>query len=160
MGSATDKIERSAVVRAPRARVWRALTDAREFGTWFGVNVEGVFKPGARMRGAITHKGYEHVIWDITIETMEPERRFSWRWHPHAVEPGVDYSPEPTTLVVFELEEVPDGTRLTVTESGFDDVPLARRAQAYRMNTEGWAWQMQSIEAYVTGGEGLWTRRG
>ena len=99
------------------------------------------------MRGAITHKGYEHVIWDITIETMEPERR----WHPYAVEPGVDYSPEPPTLVVFDLEEVPDGTRLTVTESGFDDVPLARRAQAYRMNTEGWTWQLQSIEAYVTG---------
>jgi uncharacterized protein YndB with AHSA1/START domain len=149
MSSATDKIERTIVLRAPRSRVWRALTEAREFGTWFGVKVEGVFKPGARMRGAIAHRGYEHVIWDITIDRMEPERLFSWRWHPAAVEPGVDYAAEPTTLVVFELAEVADGTRLTVTESGFDDVPLARRAQAYRMNSEGWAWQLQSIESYL-----------
>jgi uncharacterized protein YndB with AHSA1/START domain len=154
MSSPTDKIERTIVLRAPRSRVWRALTDAREFGTWFGVKVEGAFAPGARLRGAITHKGYEHVTWDITIDRMEPERLFSWRWHPAAVEPGVDYTSEPMTLVVFELEEVAEGTRLTVTESGFDDVPLARRAQAYRMNGEGWAWQMQSIESYVTLGAG------
>lgn len=154
MSSATDAIQRTIVLRAPRPRVWRALTEAREFGTWFGVQVQGPFKPGARMRGNITHKGYEHVVWDITIDRMEPERLFSWRWHPAAVEPGVDYSPEPTTLVVFELEEVPEGTRLTVTESGFDDVPLARRAQAYRMNSDGWTWQMQSIETYVATGAG------
>jgi|SoiMethySBSTD1v2_1073268.scaffolds.fasta_scaffold586374_2 uncharacterized protein YndB with AHSA1/START domain len=154
MSSATDAIQRTIVLRAPRPRVWRALTEAREFGSWFGVQVQGTFKPGARMRGNITHKGYEHVVWDITIDRMEPERLFSWRWHPAAVEPGVDYSPEPTTLVVFELEEVPEGTRLTVTESGFDDVPLARRAQAYRMNSDGWTWQMQSIETYVATGAG------
>jgi uncharacterized protein YndB with AHSA1/START domain len=154
MSSATDAIQRTIVLRAPRSRVWRALTEAREFGTWFGVQVQGTFKPGARMRGNITHKGYEHVVWDITIDRMEPERLFSWRWHPAAVEPGVDYSPEPTTLVVFELEEVAEGTRLTVTESGFDDVPLARRAQAYRMNSDGWTWQMQSIETYVATGTG------
>jgi uncharacterized protein YndB with AHSA1/START domain len=154
MKSATDRIERSILLRAPRSRVWRALTDAREFGTWFGVKVDGLFMPGARMRGAVTHKGYEHVTWDITIDRMEPERLFSWRWHPAAVEPGVDYSVEPATLVVFQLEEVPDGTRLTVTESGFDDVPVARRAQAYRMNGEGWTWQMKSIESYVTTGAG------
>jgi uncharacterized protein YndB with AHSA1/START domain len=154
MTSATDRIERTIVLRAPRSRVWRALTDAGEFGTWFGVKVDGTFKPGARMRGAITHKGYEHVTWDITIEHMEPERLFSWRWHPGAVEPGVDYSAEPTTLVVFELTDVPEGTRLTVTESGFDDVPVARRAQAYRMNGEGWSWQLTSIERYVATGIG------
>ena len=154
MSAATDAIQRTIVLRAPRPRVWRALTEAREFGSWFGVQVQGTFKPGARMRGNITHKGYEHVVWDITIDRMEPERLFSWRWHPAAVEPGVDYSPEPTTLVVFELEEVPEGTRLTVTESGFDDVPLARRAQAYRMNSDGWTWQMQSIETYVATGAG------
>jgi uncharacterized protein YndB with AHSA1/START domain len=154
MKSATDRIERAIVLRAPRARVWRALTDAREFGRWFGVKVDGVFAPGARMRGALTHKGYDHVMWDITIDRMEPERLFSWRWHPAAVEPGVDYSREPTTLVVFQLDDVAEGTRLTVTESGFDDVPLARRAQAYRMNGEGWAWQMKSIESYVTTGVG------
>jgi uncharacterized protein YndB with AHSA1/START domain len=147
--SPTDRIERSVVVRAPRSRVWRALTDPEEFGTWFGVKVEGAFAPGARVRGAITHPGYEHVIWDITIERMEPERVFSWRWHPYAVEPGVDYSHEPTTLVVFELEDVADGTRVTVVESGFDQVPLARRAQAYRMNEQGWTHQMQAIERYV-----------
>jgi uncharacterized protein YndB with AHSA1/START domain len=129
--------------------VWRALTNPVEFGTWFGVKVEGTFAPGARVRGAITHKGYEHVTWDITIERMEPERVFSWRWHPGAVEPGVDYAAEPTTLVVFELEDAAGGTQLTVVESGFDQVPLARRAQAYRMNGEGWTYQVQAIEAYV-----------
>ena len=155
MSSATDTIERTIVLRAPRTRVWRALTDAREFGAWFGVKVEGgPFKPGARMRGAITHKGYEHVTWYITIDRMEPERLFSWRWHPAAIEPGVDYAAEPTTLVVFELEDAPEGTRLTVTESGFDDVPLARRAQAYRMNGDGWTWQMTSIETYLASGAG------
>ena len=154
MSSSTDAIVRTILLRAPRARVWRALTDAREFGTWFGVKVDGTFAPGARMRGAITHKGYEHLTWEITIERMEPERLFSWRWHPAAVEPGVDYGAEPTTLVEFTLEEVPEGTRLTMTESGFDDVPVARRAQAYRMNGEGWTWQMKSIEAYIITGAG------
>jgi uncharacterized protein YndB with AHSA1/START domain len=147
--SSTDRIERKILLRAPRSRVWRALCDSAEFGTWFGVKVEGTFAPGARVRGAITHKGYEHVTWDITIERMEPERVCSWRWHPHAVEPGVDYAAEPTTLVVFELEDAAGGTQLTVVESGFDQVPLARRAQAYRMNGEGWTYQVQAIEAYV-----------
>jgi uncharacterized protein YndB with AHSA1/START domain len=148
--TSTDRIERKILLRAPRSRVWRALTNPVEFGTWFGVKVDGAFAPGARVRGAITHKGYEHVTWDITIERMEPERLFSWRWHPGAVEPGVDYSAEPTTLVVFELEEVAGSTMLRVVESGFDRVPLARRAQAYRMNGEGWTLQMQAIEGYVS----------
>ena len=147
--SSTDRIERKILLRAPRARVWRALTDPVEFGTWFGVKVEGTFAPGARVTGTITHKGYEHLRWDITIERMEPERVFAWRWHPYAIEPGVDYSSETPTLVVFELEEVEGGTQLTVVESGFDRVPLARRAQAYRMNGEGWTWQMQSIERHL-----------
>jgi len=147
--TSTDRIERKILLRAPRSRVWRALTSPAEFGTWFGVKVEGIFAPGARVRGAITHKGYEHLTWDITIERMEPERVFSWRWHPYAVEPGVDYASEPTTLVVFELEDSAAGTLLTVVESGFDQVPLARRAQAYRMNGEGWTYQMEAIEAYV-----------
>ena len=147
--SPTDRIERMVVIGAPRSRVWRALTDPAEFGTWFGVKVEGAFAPGARVRGAITHPGYEHVTWDMAIERMEPERVFSWRWHPYAVEPGVDYSHETPTLVVFELEEVAEGTRLTVVESGFDQVPLARRAQAYRMNEQGWTHQVQAIAGYV-----------
>src|SRR5207249_11765012 len=136
---------RTVVIHAPRRRVWRALTNAEEFGTWFGVKVEGAFAPGARMRGAITHPGYEHLTWEITIERMEPERLFSWRWHPYAVEPGIDYSQEPSTLVVFELTEVAEGTRLTVVESGFDQIPLARRAEAFRMNSDGWTYQMQAI---------------
>ena len=148
--SSTDRIERQILLRAPRGRVWRALTDSAEFGRWFGVKVEGAFAPGAHVRGAITHPGYEHVVFDITIERMEPERLFSWRWHPHAVEPGVDYSAEPTTLVVFELADAPGGIMLTVVESGFDQVPLARRALAYRMNGDGWTYQMQAIEAHVT----------
>lgn len=147
--SPTDRIERVVVIRAPRSRVWRALTDPAEFGAWFGVKVEGAFAPGALVKGAITHPGYEHVTWDITIERMEPARVFSWRWHPYAVEPSVDYSKEPATLVVFELEDVADGTRLTVVESGFDRVPLARRALAYRMNGEGWTFQMEAIKRYV-----------
>ena len=145
----TDRIERQILLRAPRRRVWRALTDSAEFGAWFGVKVEGTFAPGAHVRGALTHPGYEHVVFDITIARMEPERLFSWRWHPHPVEPGVDYSAEPTTLVVFELADAPGGTMLTVVESGFDQVPLARRAQAYRMHGEGWTFQMQAIEKYV-----------
>jgi uncharacterized protein YndB with AHSA1/START domain len=145
----TDRIERQVVIRAPRSRVWRALTDSKEFGAWFGVSVDGAFAPGARVRGRITHEGAEHLTWDITIDRMEPERLFSWRWHPYAVEPGIDYSAERPTLVVFELEDVQGGTRLTVVESGFDDVPLARRAQAYRMNSEGWTIQTGAIERYV-----------
>lgn len=148
--SPTDRIERTIDVRAPRARVWRALIDAKEFGSWFGVKVEGEFAPGARVRGRITHPGYEHVVWDIIIERMEPERLFSWRWHPFAVETSVDYSGEQRTLVVFELHEIPGGTRLTVVESGFDQVPLERRAQAYRMNGEGWTYQIKAIERHVS----------
>jgi uncharacterized protein YndB with AHSA1/START domain len=147
--SPTDSIERTIVVHAPRSRVWRALTDPAEFGTWFGVRVDGAFAPGARVRGAITHPGYERITWEITIERMEPERLFSWRWHPYAVEPGVDYSDDTPTLVVFTLEDVAEGTRLTVVESGFDQVPLARRTLAYRMNSEGWAHQVQAIARYV-----------
>jgi len=145
----TDRIEKTIVLRVPRSRVWRALTDSAEFGSWFGVKMEGTFAPGARVRGAITHPGYEHLTLDMTVERMEPERLFSWRWHPYAVDPDVDYTQEPTTLVEFELEDIAEGTRLTVVESGFDQVPLARRALAYRMNEDGWAQQMQAIERYV-----------
>src|SRR5262245_26257226 len=124
MASSTDSVKRTILIQAARSRVWRALTEAAEFGTWFGVKVEGQFRPGAHLRGAVTHPGYEHVMWDIIVERMEPERVFSWRWHPYSVEKGVDYSHEPRTLVVFELDEVGEGTRLTVVESGFDQVPL------------------------------------
>jgi uncharacterized protein YndB with AHSA1/START domain len=145
----TDRIEKAIVLRAPRSRIWRALSDAREFGSWFGVKLEGAFAPGARITGQITHQGYQHLIWDVTIDRMEPERLFSFRWHPYAIEPGMDYSGEPTTLVVFELEDVGNATKLTVTESGFDRIPLARRAKAFGGNEEGWTEQMKAIELHV-----------
>jgi uncharacterized protein YndB with AHSA1/START domain len=104
-----DRIEKRIILHAPRSRVWRALTDSEAFGEWFGVKLNGAFVPGARLQGQITHKGYEHVPFEITVERMEPERLFSWRWHPHAINPAVDYSTEPTTLVVFELEEADQG---------------------------------------------------
>jgi uncharacterized protein YndB with AHSA1/START domain len=147
--SGTDRIEKHVVLLAPRARVWRALTDWKEFGRWFGVDLAGPLSPGARVKGKITHPGYENLPFEITVERMEPERLFSYRWHPYAHDPEVDYSSEPTTLVVFELHESPEGTRLTVVESGFDRIPPGRRAEAYRMNDQGWAEQMKSIERHV-----------
>ena len=147
----SDRIEKNIVLRAPRSRVWRAIAGAEEFGAWFGVKLEGAFAPGARVKGRITIPGYEHVIMDVTVERIEPERLFSYRWHPYAIEPGVDYSGEPTTLVEFQLEEVVGGTRLTVVESGFDRIPLARRAEAFRMNDQGWAGQLKNIERHVAG---------
>jgi uncharacterized protein YndB with AHSA1/START domain len=147
--TASDVIEKEMVVRAPRAKVWRALTDAQQFGRWFGAEMAGPFAPGARARGRITYPGYEHLTMEIEIERMEPEHFFSWRWHPYAVDAEHDYSAEPTTLVVFELDEVPDGTHVRVTESGFDQIPLARRAEAFRRNSNGWAQQMENIARYV-----------
>ncbi len=157
--SVTDRIERSVEINAPRSVVWRALTDSRELGAWFGVKIDGAFRVGERVKGQITHKGYEHVVWDVLIERMEPERLFSWRWHPYAVEAGVDYSGEERTLVEFTLEEctLQDGgvgTKLTVVESGFDKVPLARRAMAYKMNSGGWDYQVEAISTYVTKAKG------
>lgn len=146
----TDRIERQVLIRAPRKRVWRALTDTGEFGAWFRVKIGGQFAPGKPISGPVLHPGYEHITWSVTVEKMEPERLFSWRWHPHAVDPKKDYSREPTTLVAFELEEVPGGTLLTVTESGFDKVPLERREQAFRGNSEGWSIQAGNIERYVS----------
>jgi uncharacterized protein YndB with AHSA1/START domain len=148
--TSTDRIEKQIVLRAPRAKVWRALADAPEFGSWFGVDLKGAaFAPGARVRGKITIPGYEHVTMEVVIERMEPERLLSWRWHPYAVDPKVDYSKEPTTLVVFELKDAPAGTLLTVVESGFDQIPLARRAEAFRKNDGGWTAQIANIERHV-----------
>ena len=147
----TDRIEKSIVLRAPRSRVWRALTNAEEFGAWFGAKLEGqAFTPGARVQGRITVPGYEHVALEMTIERVDPERLLSYRWHPHAVEPGVDYTSEPTTLVEFHLDEVAEGTRLRVVESGFDALPPGRRAEAFRMNEDGWAQELTHIERHVT----------
>ena len=145
-----DRIEKQILLRAPRNRVWQALADSEAFGQWFGVKMNGAFTPGARLRGKLSHKGYEDAPFEITIERMEPEAVFSWRWHPYAIDPKADYSAEPTTLVVFNLEEVPEGTLLTVVESGFEGIPLSRRLQAFRSNENGWAQQMKAIERYVS----------
>src|SRR5688572_11223314 len=145
----TDRIEKRVVLRAPRSRVWRAISDAQEFGTWFRVNLEGAFVAGAATRGKITSKGYEHVTVDLQVERIEPERYFSYRWHPYAIDPATDYSAEPTTLVEFILEEADGGTALTIIESGFDKIPLARRAEAFRMNDQGWGGQIRNLERYV-----------
>ena len=149
IATSTDRIEREIVMRAPRSRVWRAITDANEFGKWFQAEMKDRFVPGAPARGRITYPGYEHLTLEVHVERMEPEHLFSFRWHPYAVDSKQDYSKEPTTLVVFELEEIPEGTRLKVTESGFDQIPLARRSEAFRMNSQGWAEQVQNIARHV-----------
>lgn len=146
----TDRIEKQVLIKAPRKRVWQALTDTGEFGEWFRVKLSGQFAPGRPISGPVLHPGYEHLTWSVTVEKMEPEKLFSWRWHPHAIDPKKDYSQEPTTLVAFELEEVPGGTLLKVTESGFDQVPLERREQAFRGNSEGWSVQVGNIERHVS----------
>lgn len=146
----TDRIEKTVVLRAPRSRVWRAIADAQEFGKWFGVKLEGAFQPGAPISGKITYPGYEHLTMDMEVERIEPEKYFSYRWHPYAIDPAVDYSKEPTTLVEFRLEDdAGGGTRLTIVESGFDRIPLARRQSAFRANDGGWAQQTQNIERHV-----------
>lgn len=147
----SDRIEKEILLRAPQARVWRALTDAGEFGTWFRVKLDGEFAVGRRLTGRITHPGYEHLTFAMDVERMEAERVFAYRWHPYAVDPTVDYSQEAMTLVEFRLEEVPEGTRLTVVESGFDRIPAGRRAEAFRMNSDGWAEQLGNIQAHVQG---------
>jgi uncharacterized protein YndB with AHSA1/START domain len=150
MNTSTDRIERQILLKAPRERVWRALSDAEAFGNWFCVALKGEhFVAGQSVRGHITHPGYEHLIFEAQVERIEPERLLSFRWHPYAIDTAVDYSQEPTTLVVFELEQVADGTLLRVTESGFDQIPLERRHEAFRMNSGGWDAQMENIETYV-----------
>lgn len=156
----TDRIEKKVLIRAPRSRVWRAISDTREFGEWFGVRFDAPFVRGAVMRGVLVgtsvdpdvakaQRQHADVPFEITIDRVEPERVLAFRWHPYAVDRTVDYSAEPTTLIVFSLEEVAGGTMLTVTESGFDQIPLARRAQAFTSNEQGWGIVVTLIEKYV-----------
>lgn len=158
--TSTDRITKRVVLHAARARVWRAIANGEEFSAWFGVKFDRPFMAGAVLRGIIVptsvdaevakgQQPYAGMSFEITVERMEPEHLFAFRWHPYAVEPGVDYSHEPTTIVVFTLEDVADGTLLTVTESGFDHVPLARRAKAFKANEAGWTVQMMLIEKYL-----------
>ena len=145
----SDRIEKSVELKAPVAKVWKALTDHREFGTWFRVKLDGPFMPGQISSGHMTYPGYEHLKWHAVVQKMEPERVFSFTWHPYAVDPKTDYSGETPTLVEFTLEPKGGGTLLRVVESGFDKVPAHRRAEAFRMNEGGWATQMKNIAEYV-----------
>ena len=145
----SNSIEKRIELNAPVSRVWRALTDYREFGEWFRVKVDGPFVPGEISTGHITYPGYEHLRWEATVQQMESERLFSFTWHPYAVDPDVDYSSEPATLVEFRLEPKDKGTTLYVTESGFDALPKDRRFEAFRMNEEGWTEQMTNIENHL-----------
>lgn len=156
----TDRIEKKILVRAPRNRVWKALTDSKEFGSWFGIEVNGAFKAGAVLSATIVgttvdaevakmQQQYKGKPFDIIVEKIDPERLFSFRWHPNAVDPSVDYSAEPTTLVEFVLEDTADGVMLTVTESGFDKIPLARRAKAFTANDNGWGMVVKLLEKYL-----------
>ena len=160
MTIATDRIQKNVVLRAPRERVWRAISDAKQFGTWFGVEFEGDFVAGSRLKGRIvptkvdadiakSQEPYSGMAFDIFVERIEPMRVFAFRWHPYAIEPGQEYSKEPTTLVTFVLEDAPDGISLTITESGFDQIPLERRAKAFAENEEGWTAQTQLIQKYL-----------
>ena len=147
--STTDRIEKKFTVNAPRSRVWRAIRDEKEFGTWFRMNFDRPFVEGGTVSGKLTHPGYEHITVDLLIERIMPESYFSYRWHPYAVDPKADYSQEPTTLVEFMLEEVKDGTAVTIIESGFDRIPLGRRFEAYRMNSKGWDGQAKNLAKHV-----------
>jgi uncharacterized protein YndB with AHSA1/START domain len=156
----SDRIEKKILLRAPLGRVWRAIADSAEFEKWFGFRFDGPFKPGAQMRGKIVgttvdpeiakaQKQHEGMTFEITIEQMEPERLFSFRWHPFAIEPGVDYSGEPTTLIAFALQQAPEGVWLTVTESGFDQIPIERREKAFRANEQGWEIMVKILDQYL-----------
>jgi uncharacterized protein YndB with AHSA1/START domain len=145
----SDRIEKHIELKSSVSRVWRALTDYREFGEWFRVKLEGPFMPGQVSRGHITYPGYEHVKWEAVVQKMEPEHLFSFTWHPYAIDSKIDYSKETPTLVEFKLEKTPTGTLLVLVESGFDKVPKDRRLEAFRMNDGGWTEQMKNIEKYV-----------
>jgi len=154
------KIEKKVLLKASQSRVWRAISDSRQFGTWFGMKVDGPFVAGERVKGAIAptkvdpeiakaQEPYAGTPFELVIETVEPERLFSFRWHPCAVDPNVDYSKEPMTLVTFRLDPQDGGVMLTVTETGFENVPLERRAAAFEANDGGWTAQCELVEKYL-----------
>ena len=145
----SDSITQTTHVRAPIDRVWRAISDHREFGEWFKVALDQPFEAGKPSTGHITHPGYEHVKWHAEVVAIEPPTRFAFRWHPYAIDPDVDYSREPTTLVEFTLREKDGGTDVEVVERGFDAIPAARRDEAFRMNSGGWEAQIKNIRAHA-----------
>jgi uncharacterized protein YndB with AHSA1/START domain len=147
---ATDRIERSILIRAPRSRVWRALANAEEFGAWFKADLKGqTFAVGQRTRGPIAIEGFRHLMFDVLVERIEPERLMAWRWHPYPMDPAIDYEQEEPTLVTFTLEDTAEGTRLSVAESGFDKVPPERRFEAFRMNSRGWQAQLDNLQRHA-----------
>jgi uncharacterized protein YndB with AHSA1/START domain len=161
MVSSTDRIEKECFLRAPPERVWQALADPAEFGSWFGLELDGAFAPGATVTGRIKPTTVDPVVaqWQrkhtgkaiaFVVERVEPMRQLSYRWHPFAIDPNVDYSNEPMTLVTFSLEPVAGGTILRVVESGFDSIPIERRGDAFEANDEGWGVQMQLVEKYLS----------
>jgi uncharacterized protein YndB with AHSA1/START domain len=156
----TDRIQKRILLHAPLPRVWQAISDSRRFGTWFGVAFDGPFLEGTRVAGKIVPTAVDqevaklqqpHVVksFEFSVERVEPMRRIYFRWHPYAIDPSADYSEEPTTLITFELEEQPNGTQLTITESGFDRIPLGRRAAAFTANDAGWEHQVMLIQKYL-----------
>jgi len=147
--TSTDRIVKEIVLKAPRTRVWRALTDTAEFGAWFGARLQGQFKPGTQVKGQMTIPGHEEKVFDCVVDRVEPENLFSYRWHPCSGDPKADHSNEPRTLVEFRLEDIPNGTKLTVIESGFDALPASRREVAFRANTGGWDVQLGNVQRYV-----------
>ena len=149
--SSTDRIHKEIILSAPQSRVWRAISDSAEFGQWFAVRLEGPFRVGETILGQITHPGCEKMKFLARVEVMEPEHTFTFRSHPHAIDPEFDYSVEPTTRVEFHLEQAGDGTWLTVTESGFDGIPEDLRSDAFMRNEGGWTGQMENIQRHVDG---------
>jgi len=160
MRAQTDRIEKQVLLNAPRERVWRALSDAAEFGIWFGVRFDGSFVAGQRLTGRITPTEVDAEVaamqaphagtsFEWLVERIEPMRRIAFRWHPYAIDPAVDYASEPTTVIVFELHDAPGGILLTVTESGFDQLPPERRAQAFAANDGGWTHQVRLVAKYL-----------
>ena len=144
-----DAIHETTFIPAPIDRVWQAISDHKEFGTWFRVRLDQPFAAGQRSTGQMTVPGYEHIKWNAEVVTIEPPHRLAFRWHPYAIDPDVDYSHEPTTLVEFSLAERDGGTEVRVTESGFSAIPESRRDEAYRMNSQGWAAQMKNVTQHL-----------
>jgi len=156
----TNRIEKQVLLHAPLERVWRAITDSEQFGRWFGVALDGPFAVGVRSTGKIVpttvdpeiaklQKPHEGKPFEVWVEKLEPVHTFAYRWHPFAVETGVDYSSESRTLVQFELTESPAGTLLTISETGFDELPAARRANAFAAHDGGWASQTSLIRKFL-----------
>jgi uncharacterized protein YndB with AHSA1/START domain len=151
MGTTTDRIEKRVVLAAPAARVWRAVTDSGEFGAWFGARIEDPFRAGHTVHAWVTTPGYEHLEFDMHVESVEPTRRFAFRWCPHVLDADVDPRNEPTTLVEFELEPAADGTLLTVRETGWEAIPEWVRAESFGRNERGWGEQMDNVARHVAG---------